>query len=275
MGNGFLHDTILYFLTIGSLIAAAHSFSDKLFFSRHVCHSSKIPNTNLSILHVGSKERSEDLGSLLLDALFGGLDNKNNKKQQGEKEEDPNKELEKFTALVASSNSTTDEVMLAHESLARFLKEWAFLLETDPGLSTPIMSTTKPLRRQRENALNSTSEETIKEDCVRIMFRPPPRYMSYNEQRDMEKGVLPDRKGAKLDSKSPGGVQVMIQTKKIIERKNYDSVREEDHYELHLVASRCAVDEDTLIKASSERIIIRRLTEAIRIWKKSRSTSAA
>ena len=43
------------------------------------------------------------------------------------------------------------------------------------------------------------------------------------------------------------------------------------YYELQLVASRCGIDDDTVIKVASERTIIRRLEYAIRIWSKARS----
>ena len=102
-------------------------------------------------------------------------------------------------------------------------------------------------------------------NSIRIMFRPPPRYLSYSEQRDLEKGTLPDRKGAKLDSKSPGGISIMIHT--IERRKGSNDI----YYELQLVASRCGIDDDTIIKVSSERTIIRRLKYAIRIWKNVRT----
>ena len=200
---------------------------------------------------------SADLESFVVNTLFGSLDNeKSNKAAQPE---DRNKMLANFTSL-AIDDGDGSTVFLAHESLERYLRQWAFLLETDKVLSTPITSSTQPLRRQ-ENKTLSENQNTINSDCIRIMFVPPPRFLNYKEQRNLEKGVLPDRKGAKLDSKSPGGIQLLVET----------IFSENNQYELVLTATRCGIDDDTIIKVSSERTIIRRLNDAIRIWKKVRA----
>ena len=143
----------------------------------------------------------------------------------------------------------------ARSSLVFFLNQWAMQLATDKptnnGLSTPItVNEFKPLLPFDDN--NATTTTTLQ---MKIMFRPPPRYLSYNEQKSMEKGVLPDRKGGKMDSKSPGGMAIVLTTTGDV---------------LHLVVQRCGVDSDTVLKASSERAILRRLDEALRIWQKVR-----
>jgi hypothetical protein len=247
---------------LGSVFVSTDAWTDKQLIRRQIHRSQQRHNCEVSVLR---SRRTDDLGSVFLEALFGSLDSG---KQYNEKD-DPNKVLAEFTSLAVSNCTIKNDVLLAHDSLERYLRQWAFLLETDTGLSTPIMSSTKPLRRRENSTISSGPNDTLKKDCIRIMFRPPPRYLSYNEQRDLEKGFLPDRKGAKLDSKSPGGVQLMIQTKTKVVTNDEGT---KDDYELQLVASRCAVDEDTVIKVSSERTIIRRLNEAIRIWKKSRGS---
>ena len=208
------------------------------------------------------RQNEKNFETLVLEALFGSLESSARKNAP----EDPNKVLAEFPTLVVTNDSTRgslDYVLVAHESLVRYLRQWAFLLETDQGLATPIVTSTQPLTRQAphsETMENTTTTQEIKKDYVRITFRPPPRYLSYNEQRDLEKGVLPDRKGGKLDSKSPGGVQLIVLTR----------IQEEKFYQLDLVAVRCGIDGDTIIKVSSERTIIRRLCDAIKIWKKVR-----
>eukprot|EP00980_Cylindrotheca_fusiformis_P009449 scaffold2068_cov96-Cylindrotheca_fusiformis.AAC.5 len=228
-----VHTALFYFVTASVLLSTTR-------------HSSNVQRQGYSELFLLNwQERQDDLGSLFLDALLGGLGggSRENESSQSESEE-PNKVLLQFKNLVSSDSTTEinqDDVLLAHdESLDRFLVEWALLLEKDSGLSTPIMTTTTSLRRLLPG--ESEPDDSIKESCVRIMFRSPPRYLSCSEQRDMEKGILPDRKGGKLDSKSAGGVQLSMKTTLVIDDTN------DDVYQLQLVASRCAVDEDTIVK---------------------------
>lgn len=220
---------------------------------------------------------AKNLESFFVDSLFGSLDESKTKgnKEQLNEENDKIKVLMKIDSLI---NNTTKEIdaNLAHESLERYLCEWAFLLESDKALSTPISSSSLDPSRllkamdvldYNEKSFQNEKKEAriVQTNSIRIMFRPPPRYLSYSEQRDLEKGTLPDRKGAKLDSKSPGGISIMIHT--IERRKGSNDI----YYELQLVASRCGIDDDTIIKVSSERTIIRRLKYAIRIWKNVRT----
>jgi len=103
----------------------------------------------------------------------------------------------------------------------------------------------------------------------------------------MEKGVLPDKKGAKVDAWSPGGIELIV-SMVVVDADNIDvttattvdnsTIHNGKHtngkiqyYHLQLQALRCGIDEDTIIKYTSERAIIRRLqNEALPIWKKVR-----
>lgn len=153
-----------------------------------------------------------------------------------------------------------EDAETARQSLVLFLNQWAVQLAHDKnsqntGLATPItvQEFKPPLLYDNNNNPNNTMLQ------MKIMFRPPPRYLSYNEQKSMEKGVLPDRKGGKLDSKSPGGIALSVTT---------TTTTTMSQPLLRLVVQRCGVNRDTVIKASSERAIVRRLKEALRIWQK-------
>jgi hypothetical protein len=222
-------------------------------------HKSKRSDPEASCVHrelyappLRQSKIAEDFELFVLSTLFGSLDNDKDTKHIAI--QDPNKILLNFTDLVIGGKG---DIVLAQESLERYLTQWAFMLETDKGITTPITSSNKPLIRHDGSTDVNT---TVRSDYVRIMFRPPPRYISYNEQKDMEKGVLPDRKGAKMDSKSPGGVQLKIKME-----------CGDNEYKLSLTATRCGIDDDTVIKVSSERTIVRRLKDAVRIWKKTRA----
>ena len=96
----------------------------------------------------------------------------------------------------------------------------------------------------------------------------------------MEKnGAMPDRKGAKVDAWSPGGVEIKVTT--TATKTAAALVTETDQNQIMLqqkrtsvigvTARRCDIDGDTVVKKTTERAIVRRLENAIRIWKKSNS----
>ncbi len=200
--------------------------------------------------------------------------------------EEPNKELLCLTDL---ANGTMDEMTIAHDSLTAFLLEWGKSLEKADGterLPTPIFcipySPTPQLEFQEFFIDVYEKEEyaaLIQTSGVKLSFRKTKRYLSKNEQRGLEKGQIPDRKGAKIDSWSPGGILILIQTischnpsnesKNGLECNTWNT--EHERQRLRLVAIRCDIDGDTVVKVSSERTIIRRLKDAIRVWKKMRS----
>jgi hypothetical protein len=82
-----------------------------------------------------------------------------------------------------------------------------------------------------------------------------------------------------MDSKSPGGVDMLVSYDNDDDDNDdedddddEDGVVEADHPKIiSLVVRRCCFDSDTILKESSERAILRRLHEAIRIWQKVRA----
>ena len=202
-------------------------------------------------------------------------------------EVDPYKELATFSNLTVG---TSAEISLAHNSLNSFLLEWGRALEKANGpekLPTPIFCipfVPKPWagRDQDEIAKFSSKENAcvngtavVKTSYVKISFQKTKRYLSRNEQRGMEKGQFPDRKGAKIDSWSPGGIILILETIANDGVTIVDGIAESSEsavaHELRLTTKRCDIDGDTVIKVSSERTIIRRLRDAIRIWNKMRT----
>ena len=203
--------------------------------------------------------------------------------------EDPHKELA-FFPHITTDCQTSEEVSIAHNSLVSFLLQWGKTLEKADGsekLPTPIFCVPfVPKQEAIISVVNSTDAESqfqgqvIKTSAVKISFRKTKRYLSRNEQRGLEKGQMPDRKGAKIDAWSPGGILLIVQTVKYDSpnEASFDSIEdmvesEEGRFmlRLELRAKRCDIDGDTVVKLSSERTIIRRLRDAIRIWNKMRT----
>ena len=164
-----------------------------------------------------------------------------------------------------------------------YLQSWGRQLELsqDRSLPTPILVTDfrNVTRKYHEiDPPTVTKSHLPMELVMTLSFRPSKRYLSYKEQKGLEKGVIPDRKGAKVDAWSPGGVELIM---KLVEEEEEDekerpqsldddAVKEHKVYHLMLSARRCDIDDDTIVKFSSERVIMRRLKEAIRIWLKVR-----
>jgi hypothetical protein len=161
--------------------------------------------------------------------------------------DDPHKVLAEYFNLASGHKKDIEQ---AHASLLSYLVRWARLLEKEESLTTPILC--------------GTSEG----GGLNISFRKAPRYLSYKEQKNLEKGKFPDRKGAKIDAWSPGGVELVFV---VVDDGKHEQQGNENNVELQMVARRCDIDGDTIVKARSEQTIVRRLNEAIRIWSKVRA----
>lgn len=163
----------------------------------------------------------------------------------------------------------------AVESLTNFLEVWARItLQDDKGLTTPVSSTKFKLAPDHTtttaNACKQDSQ-TCTSTSMKLIFRPPKRYLSYKEQKSMEKGVLPDRKGAKVDAWSPGGVEIEVMATSLPVAVLPTNTGERT-IRIGVTARRCNIDGDTVVKKTSERAIVRRLENAIRIWEKNNGT---
>jgi len=188
--------------------------------------------------------------------------------------DDPNQVLFEVDRLVEANETITQQSL---ESLNHYLRRWGQLLESpekamSDGIITPV--TCSGVRQVNQTLI---CDSTVQAEGIKLKFCPPKRYLSYSEQKDMEKGKLPDRKGGKVDAWSPGGVELIMLRKRqnvsasLVHGDDINTSHDGDHHYLQILARRCDVDGDTVIKLTSERQIIRRLKEAIRIWQKVRA----
>jgi hypothetical protein len=204
------------------------------------------------------------------------------------------------------NNNATAAATAAVDSLTNFLEVWAQIsLQNDKGLTTPVSSTKFKTNIHAATAAAAADQEVISGDegdgrdddhagghyqnstssSMKLIFRPPKRYLSYKEQKSMEKnGAMPDRKGAKVDAWSPGGVEIQVtmmttttttatKTAALGTKMNQNQImlQQQRTSILGIIARRCDIDGDTVVKKTTERTIVRRLENAIRIWKKSNS----
>lgn len=175
------------------------------------------------------------------------------------------------------------------ESLTTFLEVWAQItLQNDKGLTTPVSSSKFKTSTHRSTSLSAdeglspygkdddygddncnAGDDYQSSSSMKLIFRPPKRYLSYREQKSMEKGVVPDRKGAKVDAWSPGGVEIQVTIRTVVEAVlETQTSRKRQKTIIGVMAQRCNIDGDTVIKKTSERAIIRRLENALRVWGK-------
>ena len=188
-------------------------------------------------------------------------------------------EIEESARLLSSTPSVmTSSTSTSIESLTNFLEVWSRIsLQNDKGLTTPVTSSKFKISSKGDN--NNNDNENIIMMTMKLIFRPPKRYLSYKEQKSMEKnGAIPDRKNAKVDAWSPGGVQIEIIATKLQQqqkqqqrtntRRSTNKDKDTRGSTIGIILRRCDIDGDTIIKRTTERAIIRRLDDAIRIWKK-------
>eukprot|EP00536_Pseudo-nitzschia_multiseries_P016241 jgi/Psemu1/45428/gm1.45428_g len=213
--------------------------------------------------------------------MFGFLDvdeSTNASETDDDDDDDPRLVLAHWDNLWECDGSTNNSSPV--ESLEHFLEVWArTTLSNDRGLTTPVSCNKFRVPSARKSpaaemrARKAANRKSVDEEeeastqlpsnarSMKLIFRPPKRYLSYKEQKSMEKGVLPDRKGAKVDAWSPGGIEIMISTK---------TSEASNRAVLDVMVRRCDIDGDTVIKKTTERAIIRRLEDALRIWKTNR-----
>ncbi|CAB9522120.1 expressed unknown protein [Seminavis robusta] len=255
------------------VLSGSASFVDG--FHIHVpCRGRQPLKEPIHRIQLGDAEKT--IESFVTETLFSFVRND----KDAVEEVDPRQELWAFPSLETASEK--GKLDIARESLMNYLQLWARQLQDDPkGLTTPVVAQGFRNCNVTENIEGSTggSTGTILEAAtadyqyasMKLIFRPPKRYLSYKEQRDMEKGVLPDRKGAKVDAWSPGGVELIVKMIPLGSSNDLTSAAPIPTWRLQLECRRCDIDADTIIKYSSERAIVRRLKEAVRIWEKVRA----
>ena len=163
----------------------------------------------------------------------------------GDKVKDDQKDLlENELARFSHRLSPTENPATKFDSLSTMILEWAKLFTNEDkkmGLSTPVMLVELPKRR--------TGGDIANEGGVQLLFLKTKT--GYADKDKMKDDESPDREEAVIKE---GGVEVRV-----------DQLVGGD---LQVVASRCEVEEGTLIKEMSEQAIMDSLRKAVAAWKK-------
>jgi hypothetical protein len=154
------------------------------------------------------------------------------------------------------SEDAFDETDL-YDQLVEYVQGWADLMVSSKGLTTPIRATSGVISR--------SSRQMLKQDGATLLFLPTKtgkNYMSREEELATEK-----------ERRSGGGtatsVSSNVATRKAVKEGGIDVVVEiTKDKELRVRARRCNYADDAVIKELSEQTILKRLQDAVDVWKR-------
>ena len=178
-------------------------------------------------------------------------------------------ELWKTTLLESeiSGGELSEEISDLYDRLVEYLREWADLLAlSGKGLTTPIRAEIDSGLDPTSMVTPSTSRTLLYQDGVRLLFLPTntgKKYVSREEelQREQEgpKGVNMPARSRKVAKE--GGIDV------VVEIANNSGMEDSSTQQLRIRARRTNYVQDAVIKEISEATIVKRLEEAIEVFK--------
>jgi len=149
------------------------------------------------------------------------------------------------------------------DSLVEYINEWAALLaETGKGLTTPILAV-RGIESRSANLMKS-------QDGVRLLFLPTNTGKNYLSREEELKKEKEGRKsgGSNAPSASKANLEEKLRLTKRIKEGGIDVVVEVTKDEqLRVRARRCNYADDAVLKELSEETILKRLKEALGVWK--------
>lgn len=169
--------------------------------------------------------------------------------------------------LFTATNADDPKLKDSYAMLVEYMKEWGDLLASSgKGLTTPIRSSHGFLYETRTMLQPRT---ILKQDGMQLLFLPTAtgkNYMSRDEEIERDK----DRRA----TASGGGTQAPPRPRKMAQEGGIDVaveiVRLPQSEEAHLRvrARRCNYADDAVIKELSEATILKRLEDAMNVWKR-------
>ena len=176
-------------------------------------------------------------------------------------------ELWKTTLLEteASGSGLSDEISDTYDKLIEYLGEWADVLAlSGKGLTTPIRAEIDGSLDPSSMVTPSNSRTLLVQDGVRLLFLPTntgKNYASREEELEQEKqGQKSTNRPARKFAKE-GGIDV------VVEIANTSGIDGPPMQQLRVRARRTNYAEDAVIKEISESTIVKRLEEAIDVFK--------
>ena len=172
-----------------------------------------------------------------LDGIFGSGDNDDNAEDG-------------VLSTITVGEFDEETIQVRYDSLSDYITDkWMDLFESKSiSLTTPVKVF------KRSNIDESDDESVVEGASCKLVFQKVDT--GYNDKDEDDN----DNDGEKGNDEEPkqGGVEIVVQ--KVISKENQQSLR--------VVARRCDIDEDTMIKEMSEELILKELQKAIGVWKK-------
>ena len=176
------------------------------------------------------------------------------------------------------SSSEETDIANYYDRLVEYVQEWGNLFAlSGKGLTTPVRAYDKGGLDPSSMITPATSRNILYQEGVRLLFLPTntgTNYMSRGEEARREK-VL--REGGNGSASSPatqrriskdGGVDVVVEIVNSIDNNNEDGL---ERRQLRVRARRTNYAGDAVIKELSETTIVKRLQDAVEVWKKDQS----
>lgn len=171
--------------------------------------------------------------------------------------------MEKDEVIVVEDEGDANRV---YEELTSFLGEWVLMYDNGAkgtGLTTPVSIVPSFLKKSMDTSITIQSKWG-----VRLEFKQTntgSSYKSKSEERELEQqrpssSSYSNNKPATIKTvkqKKEGGVEILV-----------EKVRSDGKVGVRARARRCNMDDFTVVKELSEETIVKRLQEAVSVWKK-------
>lgn len=166
-----------------------------------------------------------------------------------------------------SGGELSENIADYYDRLIEYLQEWADLLAlSGKGLTTPVRAETNSGLDPTSMITPSTSRTLLYQDGVRLLFLPTntgKNYISREEElrREQDGGAKSTRNIKSRRMPKEGGIDV------VVEIANTPSIDGASTQQLRVRARRTNYAEDAVVKELSETTIVKRLEEAIEVFK--------
>jgi len=158
-----------------------------------------------------------------------------------------------------------------YDRLVEYMQEWGKLLaeKSETGLTTPVRADIHGRLDSSSMITPATSRTILYQEGVRLLFLPTntgARYLNREEEaqqeNDQKVGGGKSTKFSGATKTREGGVEILVE----ITRK-FDKPEQQ---QLRVRARRTNYADDAVVKELSETTILKRLQDALKVWKKDR-----
>lgn len=166
------------------------------------------------------------------DNVFGGGDSSDSDLEEG------------VLSMISVGDFDEDTLQVRYDSLSDYITDkWMNLFETKSiKLTTPVQVVKRYEGAEKDDSISESAS------CKLVFQKVDTGYGDKDDEEDE------DRQSKQDDEPKQGGVEIEVQ------QLASNSLR--------VVARRCDIDEDTMIKEMSEELILKELQKAISVWKK-------